>query len=310
MKIADNVTKLIGNTPLVKINKLNAENNATIVAKLESFNPAHSIKDRVAVNMIETAEKEGLLEVGKSVIIEPTSGNTGIGLALACAVKGYKLILTMPETMSIERQLMVKAYGAEVVLTEGEKGMQGAIDKANELALKYPQSFIPQQFANPANPETHKKSTALEIWNDTDGEIDILVAGVGTGGTISGIGQFLKDKNPNIKIVAVEPASSAVLSGKPAGMHKIQGIGAGFIPDICDTNIIDEIVPVSNDDAINTARELGVKEGILAGISGGAAIFAALEIANRAENNGKLIVTILPDFGERYLSTELYANLK
>ena len=310
MKIADNVTKLIGNTPLVKINKLNAENNATIVAKLESFNPAHSIKDRVAVNMIETAEKDGLLEVGKSVIIEPTSGNTGIGLALACAVKGYKLILTMPETMSIERQLMVKAYGAEVVLTEGEKGMQGAIDKANELALKYPQSFIPQQFANPANPETHKKSTALEIWNDTDGEIDILVAGVGTGGTISGIGQFLKDKNPNIKIVAVEPASSAVLSGKPAGMHKIQGIGAGFIPDICDTNIIDEIVPVSNDDAINTARELGVKEGILAGISGGAAIFAALEIANRAENNGKLIVTILPDFGERYLSTELYANLK
>ncbi|MBQ2871584.1 cysteine synthase A [bacterium] len=310
MKIADNVTKLIGNTPLVKINKLNAENNATIVAKLESFNPAHSIKDRVAVNMIETAEKEGLLEVGKSVIIEPTSGNTGIGLALACAVKGYKLILTMPETMSIERQLMVKAYGAEVVLTEGGKGMQGAIDKANELALKYPKSFIPQQFANPANPETHKKSTALEIWNDTDGEIDILVAGVGTGGTISGIGQFLKDKNPNIKIVAVEPASSAVLSGKPAGMHKIQGIGAGFIPDICDTNIIDEIVPVSNDDAINTARELGVKEGILAGISGGAAIFAALEIANRAENNGKLIVTILPDFGERYLSTELYANLK
>ena len=310
MKIADNVTKLIGNTPLVKINKLNAENNATIVAKLESFNPAHSIKDRVAVNMIETAEKDGLLEVGKSVIIEPTSGNTGIGLALACAVKGYKLILTMPETMSIERQLMVKAYGAEVVLTEGEKGMQGAIDKANELALKYPKSFIPQQFANPANPETHKKSTALEIWNDTDGEIDILVAGVGTGGTISGIGQFLKDKNPNIKIVAVEPASSAVLSGKPAGMHKIQGIGAGFIPDICDTNIIDEIVPVSNDDAINTARELGVKEGILAGISGGAAIFVALEIANRAENNGKLIVTILPDFGERYLSTELYANLK
>ena len=310
MKIADNVTKLIGNTPLVKINKLNAENNATIVAKLESFNPAHSIKDRVAVNMIETAEKEGLLEVGKSVIIEPTSGNTGIGLALACAVKGYKLILTMPETMSIERQLMVKAYGAEVVLTEGGKGMQGAIDKANELALKYSKSFIPQQFANPANPETHKKSTALEIWNDTDGEIDILVAGVGTGGTISGIGQFLKDKNPNIKIVAVEPASSAVLSGKPAGMHKIQGIGAGFIPDICDTNIIDEIVPVSNDDAINTARELGVKEGILAGISGGAAIFAALEIANRAENNGKLIVTILPDFGERYLSTELYANLK
>ena len=310
MKIADNVTKLIGNTPLVKINKLNAENNATIVAKLESFNPAHSIKDRVAVNMIETAEKDGLLEVGKSVIIEPTSGNTGIGLALACAVKGYKLILTMPETMSIERQLMVKAYGAEVVLTEGGKGMQGAIDKANELALKYSKSFIPQQFANPANPETHKKSTALEIWNDTDGEIDILVAGVGTGGTISGIGQFLKDKNPNIKIVAVEPASSAVLSGKPAGMHKIQGIGAGFIPDICDTNIIDEIVPVSNDDAINTARELGVKEGILAGISGGAAIFAALEIANRAENNGKLIVTILPDFGERYLSTELYVNLK
>ena len=310
MKIADNVTKLIGNTPLVKINKLNAENNATIVAKLESFNPAHSIKDRVAVNMIETAEKDGLLEVGKSVIIEPTSGNTGIGLALACAVKGYKLILTMPETMSIERQLMVKAYGAEVVLTEGGKGMQGAIDKANELALKYPKSFIPQQFANPANPETHKKSTALEIWNDTDGEIDILVAGVGTGGTISGIGQFLKDKNPNIKIVAVEPASSAVLSGKPAGMHKIQGIGAGFIPEICDTNIIDEIVPVSNDDAINTARELGVKEGILAGISGGAAIFAALEIANRAENNGKLIVTILPDFGERYLSTELYVNLK
>ena len=309
MKIAENITKLIGNTPLVKINKLNQNNNATIVAKLESFNPAHSIKDRVALNMIERAEEEGKIN-STTLIIEPTSGNTGIGLALACAVKGYRLILTMPDTMSIERQLMVKAYGAEVILTEGQKGMQGAIEKANEIATKYPNSFIPQQFSNPANPQTHKKSTAKEIWDDTDGKIDILVAGVGTGGTLTGIGQALKEKNSDIKIVAIEPESSAVLSGKPAGLHKLQGIGAGFIPEICDTQIIDEIITVSDTDAINTARELGTKEGILSGISGGAAMFGAIELSKRPENTNKLIVTILPDFGERYLSTELYAHLK
>ena len=309
MKIAENITKLIGNTPLVKINKLNQNNNATIVAKLESFNPAHSIKDRVALNMIERAEEEGKIN-STTLIIEPTSGNTGIGLALACAVKGYRLILTMPDTMSIERQLMVKAYGAEVILTEGQKGMQGAIAKANEIATKYPNSFIPQQFSNPANPQTHKKSTAKEIWDDTDGKIDILVAGVGTGGTLTGIGQALKEKNSDIKIVAIEPESSAVLSGKPAGLHKLQGIGAGFIPEICDTQIIDEIITVSDTDAINTARELGTKEGILSGISGGAAMFGAIELSKRPENTNKLIVTILPDFGERYLSTELYAHLK
>ncbi len=310
MKIAEKITDLIGKTPLVKINKLNDNGYATIVAKLESFNPAHSIKDRVALNMLETAEKEGKITPNKSIIIEPTSGNTGIGLALACAVKGYKLILTMPETMSIERQLMVKAYGAQVVLTKGELGMKGAIDKAQELANENLNAFIPQQFSNPANPKTHENSTALEIINDTDGKIDILVAGIGTGGTITGIAKTLKKINHNIKIIGIEPQDSAVLSGQPAGIHKIQGIGAGFIPEICDTSLIDEIIPISNDDAINTARELGTKEGLLSGISGGAAMHAAIEVSKRAENERKLIVVILPDYGERYLSTELYSHLK
>lgn len=310
MKIAENILELIGNTPLVKINSLNTLQNATILAKLESFNPANSIKDRVALNMIETAEKEGKLTKGKTLIIEPTSGNTGIGLALVCAIKGYKLILTMPETMSIERQLMVKAFGAEVVLTEGEKGMKGAIEKAQEIADKNPNSFIPQQFSNPANPEIHQKTTANEIWNDTEGKIDILVAGVGTGGTISGIAKTLKEKKPSIKIVAVEPKDSAVLSGNPAGLHKIQGIGAGFIPDTCDKSLFDEIVPISNEEAMQTSRELATEEGILTGISGGAAMSAALCLANKTENKDKLIVVILPDSAERYLSTELFSQLR
>ena len=310
MKIAEQITDLVGKTPLVKINKLNKNGQATIVAKLESFNPAHSIKDRVALNMLEVAEKEGKIIPNKSIIIEPTSGNTGIGLALACAVKGYKLILTMPDTMSIERQLMVKAYGAQVVLTNGELGMKGAINKAQELAQEYEHSFIPQQFSNPANPKTHEKTTALEIINDTDGKVDILVAGVGTGGTITGIAKTLKKFNPNIKIIGVEPKNSAVLSGEKAGMHKIQGIGAGFIPEICDTTLIDEVICISDDDAISCARLLGTQEGILAGISGGAAINAALKLSTKEENKDKLIVVILPDFGERYLSTELYSHLK
>ena len=310
MKIAEKITDLIGKTPLVKINKLNKNGKATIVAKLESFNPAHSIKDRVALNMLEVAEKEGKIIPNKSVIIEPTSGNTGIGLALACAVKGYKLILTMPETMSIERQLMVKAYGAQVVLTKGELGMKGAIDKAQELARENEHSFIPQQFSNPSNPQTHENTTALEIINDTDGKVDIFVAGIGTGGTISGIAKTLKKFNPSVRIIGVEPKDSAVLSGQSAGMHKIQGIGAGFIPQNCDVRLIDEIIPVSNDDAINTARALGEKEGLLAGISGGAAMWASIEVSKRSENKDKMIVVILPDFGERYLSTELYSHLK
>lgn len=310
MKIAENITELIGSTPLVKINRLNKAGNATVAAKLEYFNPANSIKDRVALNMIETAEQEGKLTAGKTVIIEPTSGNTGIGLAFVCAVKGYKLILTMPETMSIERRLLVQSFGAKVVLTDGAKGMKGAIEKAEEIAAQNPASFIPQQFCNPSNPAAHRKSTAPEIWNDTDGKIDILVAGVGTGGTITGIAQFLKEKNPNLQVIAVEPESSAVLSGKPAGAHKLQGIGAGFIPTICDTKLFDEIIPVSNEAAMETARQLASTEGILAGISGGAAMHAALELSKRAENRGKLIVVILPDCGERYLSTELFENLK
>lgn len=309
MKIAQNITELIGNTPLVKINNLNKGAYAEIVAKLEYFNPGNSVKDRVALNMINAAEKEGKITPHKTVIIEPTSGNTGIGLALVCAVKGYKLILTMPETMSIERRMMVKAFGAEIVLTEGSKGMKGAIAKANELAQELGDTFIPQQFSNPANPAAHTAFTAEEIWKDTDGKIDIIVAGVGTGGTISGIAKNIKQKKPGFKAVAIEPASSAVLSGSQSGPHEIQGIGAGFIPDNCDTSLLDEIIPVSNEDAMETARELGLKEGILSGISGGAAMFGALQLAKRPENKGKLIVVILPDFGERYLSTDLFAGL-
>ena len=300
MKIAENVFELIGNTPLVKINKLNT-GNAVVVAKLESFNPGGSVKDRPALNMIEQAEKQGLVNKD-TVIIEPTSGNTGIGLAMVCAVKGYKMILTMPETMSIERRKLLSAYGAEIILTSGEKGMQGAVDKAIELSKKYPNSVILQQFENPANPESHINTTAEEIWRDTEGNVDVIIAGVGTGGTISGIAKGLKTHNPKIKAIAVEPETSQVLAGKPAGSHKIQGIGANFVPKNFDKNIVDEIVPVSDKNAIDTARLLATNEGILCGISSGAAMHAAIEISKRPEYKNKNIVVILPDTGERYLN--------
>lgn len=302
MKIANNMTELIGNTPLVKINKLSSAN---ILAKVESFNPAGSIKDRPALNMIEKAEQEGLINKD-TIIIEPTSGNTGIGLAMVCAIKGYKMILTMPETMSLERRKLLKAYGAELVLTDGSKGMQGAVDKAIELNKKYPNSFIPQQFDNPANPEAHIKTTAEEIWHDTDGKVDIIVAGVGTGGTITGIAKGLKSHNPHIKAIAVEPKSSQVLAGKPAGAHKIQGIGANFVPKNFDYSVVDEIIPVSDEDSMETARKLATEEGILCGISSGAAMYAAIEISKQPEYKDKMIVVILPDLGERYLSSELF----
>lgn len=300
MKIAENVFELIGNTPLVKINKLNT-GNAVIVAKLESFNPGGSVKDRPALNMIEQAEKQGLVNKD-TVIIEPTSGNTGIGLAMVCAVKGYKMILTMPETMSVERRKLLSAYGAEIILTSGEKGMQGAVDKAIELSKKYPNSVILQQFENPANPESHINTTAEEIWRDTEGNVDVIIAGVGTGGTISGIAKGLKTHNPKIKAIAVEPETSQVLAGKPAGSHKIQGIGANFVPKNFDKNIVDEIVPVSDENAIDTARLLATNEGILCGISSGAAMYAAIEISKRPEFKNKMVVVILPDTGERYLN--------
>ena len=303
MKIANNMTELIGNTPLVKINKLS---NANILAKVESFNPAGSIKDRPALNMIEKAEQEGLINKD-TIIIEPTSGNTGIGLAMVCAIKGYKMILTMPETMSLERRKLLKAYGAELVLTDGTKGMQGAVGKAIELSKKYPNSFIPQQFDNPANPDAHIKTTAEEIWRDTDGKVDVIVAGVGTGGTITGIAEGLKRHNTNIKAIAVEPETSQVLAGEPAGAHKIQGIGANFVPKNFDYNVVDEIIPVSDEDAIETARKLAKEEGILCGISSGAAMYAAIEISKRPEYKNKMIVVILPDLGERYLSSELFS---
>lgn len=299
MNIKSNILETIGNTPLVKINKLT---NANIAAKVESFNPAGSIKDRPALNMIQDAESKGLINKN-TVIIEPTSGNTGVGLAMVCAVKGYRLILTMPETMSIERRKLLQAYGAELILTEGSKGMQGSVDKALELSGKNPNSFIPQQFKNPANPAIHEITTAEEIWRDTDGKIDILVAGVGTGGTISGTAKALKSKNNNIKIIAVEPESSQMLSKGQAGPHKIQGIGANFVPDNFNPNVTDEIFTVSNEDAINTAKLLAQKEGILCGISSGAAMYAAIKISERPENKHKLTVVILPDTGERYLTS-------
>lgn len=304
MKIAKNMLELVGNTPLVNINKLNS-GEATVVAKLECKNPAGSVKDRPALYMIEKAEKEGLINKD-TTIIEPTSGNTGIGLAFVCAIKGYKMILTMPDTMSKERRMLLKAYGADLVLTDGAKGMQGAVDKAEELHREIKNSFIPQQFANPANPEIHVKTTAEEIWNDTDGKVDIVVAGVGTGGTICGIAKGLKAKNPNIKAVAVEPYSSQVLAGKKAGAHKIQGIGANFVPENFDCSVVDEIMPVKDEDAIITARKLATEEGILSGFSCGANVWAAVELSKRPENKGKLIVAILPDFGERYLSSGLF----
>jgi len=306
MARVEKITDLIGNTPLVKINKLN-EGGATVYVKLESFNPLHSVKDRIALSMIEAAEQEGKIKKG-TVIIEPTSGNTGIGLAFVAAVKGYRIILTMPETMSIERRKLLKALGAELELTEGAKGMKGAIAKAEELAAATPNSFIPQQFNNPANPAIHEKTTGPEIWNDTDGKVDILVDGVGTGGTLAGAGRFLKSKKPSVKVVAVEPAASPVLSGGSPGPHKIQGIGAGFQPQVYDPSIIDEIYQTDEVKAGNAARRLAKEEGIIVGISSGSVLEAALTIAKRPENNGKTIVAVLPDTGERYLSTWLWED--
>lgn len=303
--IARNILDTLGKTPLVDISRM-GQGSARILAKVEFFNPGGSVKDRVGINMIEAAEKDGKLSPG-GVIIEPTSGNTGIGLAIAAAVKGYRLILTMPDTMSVERRKLAEAYGAEIVLTPGTEGMAGAIAKAEELCAALPGAFIPQQFANPANPEAHELSTAPEIWADTDGKIDYFVCGVGTGGTITGIGRFLKSRAPEVKIVAVEPEASAVLSGGAPGMHPLQGIGAGFIPEVLDTGIIDEVIPVSGDDAGNAARECARKEGILVGISSGAALYAALAVSRRPEAAGKTIVVLLPDTGERYLSTWLFA---
>ncbi len=305
MKIAESILDLIGNTPLVKLSRIGKDLEAEIVAKLESFNPASSVKDRIALAMIEDAEKKGKIKSG-ATLIEPTSGNTGIGLAWVAAVKGYKLILTMPETMSVERRNLLKALGAELVLTEGPKGMKGAIQKAEELNKSIKGSYVLQQFDNPANPEIHRRTTAEEIWKDTDGKIDIFIAGVGTGGTITGVGEVLKKKKKSVKIIAVEPKDSPVLSGGNPGPHKIQGIGAGFVPKVFNQAVVDEIFQVANEDAFAAARRLAKEEGILAGISSGAALYAAIEVAKRTENKGKIIVVLLPDLGDRYLSTELF----
>ena len=305
MNVFQDMTKTMGNTPLVKINRLTEGCNATLLAKLEFHNPTFSVKDRIAVNMIDAAEVNGRLKPD-SVIIEPTSGNTGIGLAFVAAARGYRVIITMPETMSLERRRVLKHLGAEMVLTPGDKGMKGAIEKAKELCETTPNSFMPQQFENPANPDIHRRTTGPEIWRDTDGTVDILVSGVGTGGTVTGAGEFLKSKKPEIKLVAVEPSASAVISGNQPGKHIIQGIGAGFIPAVLKTDLLDDVVTVSDNDAIETARAVASKEGILCGISSGAAVYAALQVAKRSENNGKTIVVVLPSGGERYLSTALF----
>ena len=309
MKIAKNILELVGNTPLVQLNRVTRGIDGTILAKLEFYNPAHSVKDRIAVSMIDAAEKEGKIKPD-TVILEPTSGNTGIGIAMVCAVRGYKCAFVMPETMSRERRLLLKAYGAELVLTPGSEGMPGAFTRADEMAASDPRYFIPQQFANPANPAIHRATTAEEVWNDTDGKVDIFISGVGTGGTVTGVGEVLKARKPGVQIVAVEPDASPVLSGGQRGPHPLQGIGAGFVPEILNTKIYDEVVRVKNDDAFNLARRMAKEEGILVGISSGAAIWAALEVAKRPENRGKITVVVIPSFGERYLSSPLFADLK